>query len=123
MWKEAATDKIVPAIRAGENASRAVNLTNASELAARSYQFTTTALGTNGAPVSFDKIATQPFVQAGPLTAAALQKETPMRRLIPSLLFASVTMLAATQPAAAQARYCLQGRAYGIPGDCQYQSY
>jgi hypothetical protein len=48
-----------------------------------------------------------------------------MHRSVP-LLLAAATIVAATwstiQPAAA-GRYCLQGRAWGYPGNCAFASY
>ena len=49
-----------------------------------------------------------------------------MRRTIP-LLASLATLIAVTFPAQAQTagndRYCLQGRAWGYPGNCQFASY
>jgi hypothetical protein len=41
------------------------------------------------------------------------------------LLFSSVCVAAAaiTSPAAAASKYCLQGRDYGYPGNCQFPTY
>lgn len=54
-----------------------------------------------------------------------------MRRNIPLALFAAVSAFTALgsispSPAAAgiiQERYCLQGRDYGYPGNCQFSTY
>ncbi len=35
----------------------------------------------------------------------------------------SVTSIGLISPAAAQARYCLQGRIWGYPGNCQFATY
>ncbi len=41
-----------------------------------------------------------------------------------ALSAATVTMVAASSPAAAyDYPYCLQGRGIGVPGDCSYSSY
>lgn len=55
----------------------------------------------------------------------ALSKEIIMRLVVPlSLLVMSAAGLAAmTAPAAAQDRYCLQGRGWGYPGDCAFATY
>jgi len=46
-----------------------------------------------------------------------------MRRSIPLLLAAAtIATLSTVQPAAAS-RYCLQGRQWGIPGNCAFTSY
>ena len=48
-----------------------------------------------------------------------------MRHLVVAGLFA-VSLLAAglsASPVAAQARYCLQGRQWGFPGNCQFTTY
>jgi hypothetical protein len=48
-----------------------------------------------------------------------------MRHLFVATLFA-ISLLAAglsASPAAAQARYCLQGRHWGYPGNCQFATY
>lgn len=44
-----------------------------------------------------------------------------MHRLVRPLFFATaiVTLMSAVEPAAA-ARWCLQGRQWGIPGNCQF---
>jgi hypothetical protein len=53
-------------------------------------------------------------------------KEIDMRRTIP-LLASLATLIAVTFPAQAQAsafdRYCLQGRIWGYPGNCQFATY
>jgi hypothetical protein len=51
-------------------------------------------------------------------------KERKMRRTL--LFLATLAAFAATlavQPAAASDRYCLQGRVWGYPGNCQFASY
>jgi hypothetical protein len=47
-----------------------------------------------------------------------------MRHLFQSLVLAAsvVTLLAGAEPALAQDRYCLQGRQWGYPGNCQFSS-
>ncbi|HVX77586.1 MAG TPA: DUF3551 domain-containing protein [Bradyrhizobium sp.] len=35
----------------------------------------------------------------------------------------AVTAIMSSQPAAAAARYCLQGRIWGYPGNCQFETY
>src|ERR1700743_996784 len=50
-------------------------------------------------------------------------KEKSMRSV---LLLSSVcvaTVIASLSPAAAASRYCLQGRDYGYPGNCQFPTY
>jgi Protein of unknown function (DUF3551) len=37
--------------------------------------------------------------------------------------FSALAVIGCTLPAAAQDRYCLQGRQWGYPGNCQFASY
>jgi hypothetical protein len=53
-------------------------------------------------------------------------KEPAMRCHTSLALMATVSILTAVgsvYPAAAQDRYCLQGRQWGYPGNCQFSSY
>ncbi|MBV9458312.1 MAG: DUF3551 domain-containing protein [Bradyrhizobium sp.] len=48
-----------------------------------------------------------------------------MRLIIPSfaIILSVATLAAFTEPAAAQDRYCLQGRGWGYPGNCAFATY
>ncbi len=46
-----------------------------------------------------------------------------MRHLLPSLILALSVAMLTSAPAAAQDRYCLQGRIWGYPGNCQFSTY
>lgn len=48
-----------------------------------------------------------------------------MRRLVPILLLALSVATLTSAPSAAQIqdRYCLQGRQWGYPGNCQFSTY
>jgi Protein of unknown function (DUF3551) len=51
-------------------------------------------------------------------------KEIVMRFAVPCLLVVSVAGFAASAtPAAAQGRYCLHGRQWGLPGNCAFSTY
>jgi Protein of unknown function (DUF3551) len=56
----------------------------------------------------------------------SMQKEIDMRRIVPTLvLLATVAASAFSAPAQAAAtdRYCLQGRRWGFPGNCQFATH
>jgi hypothetical protein len=42
---------------------------------------------------------------------------------VTAALIGAVLSLSSATPAAAQARYCLQGRTWGYPGNCQFATY
>ena len=46
-----------------------------------------------------------------------------MRRFLFVSFFASTVLFTVGINSAAAARYCLQGRAWGYPGNCQFSSY
>lgn len=45
------------------------------------------------------------------------------RLLIVAAALPLIATLGSSTPAAAQGRYCLQGRTWGYPGNCQFASY
>jgi hypothetical protein len=50
--------------------------------------------------------------------------EVAVRKLAQSLILGtSIVIAMSATPAAAASRYCLQGREWGYPGNCQFSSY
>ncbi len=43
--------------------------------------------------------------------------------MLAAFALATVATLGSISPAAAQGRYCLQGRGWGYPGNCQFATY